>query len=206
MSDLSELIKITKNIEKQNTEIIRLLKKIVGEDENDELSPYKDLLKYTPDFGNLYLTDDDKTPQDSQEEEIENTFQIGNLLENSCDVGEVYFIEDENIFKLSVKNNETMIDNLMGDGEPIYFNLQELIANESIKNDSSLDDSTVILSVEQSQNLSKTLKICVEQGAKKAYLPIATSTQLISAPQFLMKLINLNFYKNEEDLINKLFN
>ena len=143
MSYLSELIKITKNIEKQSTEIIRLLKKMAGEDESDEVSPYMDLLKYTPDFGNLYLTDDDKTPQDNLEEEIENTFQIGNLLENSCDVGEVYFIEDENIFKLSVKNNETMIDNLMGDGEPIYFNLQELIANESIKNDSSLDDSTV---------------------------------------------------------------
>ena len=33
MSDLSELIKISKNIEAQNEEIIRLLKKIVGEDE-----------------------------------------------------------------------------------------------------------------------------------------------------------------------------
>lgn len=31
MSDLSELIKINKNIEAQNEEIIRLLKKIAGE-------------------------------------------------------------------------------------------------------------------------------------------------------------------------------
>ena len=36
MSDLSELIEIAKNIENQNTEIIRLLKKIAGEDEEDE--------------------------------------------------------------------------------------------------------------------------------------------------------------------------
>lgn len=33
MSDLSELIKINRNIEKQNEEIIRLLKKIAGEKE-----------------------------------------------------------------------------------------------------------------------------------------------------------------------------
>ena len=34
MSELSELIKINKNIEKQNEEIIRLLKKIAGEEED----------------------------------------------------------------------------------------------------------------------------------------------------------------------------
>ncbi len=33
MSDLSELIKINKNIEAQNEEIIRLLKKIAGEED-----------------------------------------------------------------------------------------------------------------------------------------------------------------------------
>ena len=33
MSDLSELIKINRNMEKQNEEIIRLLKKIAGEEE-----------------------------------------------------------------------------------------------------------------------------------------------------------------------------
>ena len=33
MSDLSELIKINRNIERQNEEIIRLLKKIAGEEE-----------------------------------------------------------------------------------------------------------------------------------------------------------------------------
>ena len=36
MSDLSELIKINKNIERQNEEIIRLLKKIAGEKEPEK--------------------------------------------------------------------------------------------------------------------------------------------------------------------------
>ena len=59
MSDLSELIKIAKNIENQNTEIIRLLKKIAGEDEEDErLRKYKELLSYAPDHGELYTSDD----------------------------------------------------------------------------------------------------------------------------------------------------
>lgn len=204
MSELSELLKTAKNIEKQNSEIIRLLKKIANEDEDDKLSKYRDLLNYTPDFGDLHLTDE-KTADDESEEEIENTFQIGDLLENSIEVGEVYFIEEGDIFKLSVKNNESVIDNLTGTGQPSMPELQELIANESIEKNASLDDGTVILSLEQSQNLPETIKICVEQGAKTVHMPFSVSTQLIAAPQVLMKLINLSFYRNEEDLIEKLF-
>ena len=207
MSDLSELIEIAKNIEKQNSEIILLLKKIAKEDEDDALSKYKSLIEYTPDFGELYIDSDKNSEEDESEdeEEIENTFQIGDLLETSIEVGEVYFIEGQDIFKLTVKNNETSIDNLTGDCQPTLFNLQELIANETIKNNASLDDGTVILSAEQSQNLAETLKVCVEQGAKNVHVPLSASTQLISAPQFLMKIIKLNFYKNEDELVEKLF-
>lgn len=201
MSDLSELIEIAKNIEKQNTEIIRLLKKIAGETEEDEkILRYKELLSYTPDFGDF------DTPKETIEKKVENTFKIGSLLENSVLVGEVYFVEDGDIFRLSVKNNETSIDNLTGDNMPNSFNLQESIATESIKNNLSLDDNSVILSKDQSQNLAESLRICVEQGAEKVYLPIYASAQLVSAPQILMDILTLDFYKSEEELIEKLFN
>ena len=206
MSEMSELIKIAKNIENQNTEIIRLLKKIAGEDETNKSTPKKTIEDFTVDFGDLFKSNHEVTERENEKiEEIEKSLRIGTLLENSIDVGEVYFIEGEDIFKLSVKNNETIIDNLTGDGQPINFNLQEMIANESIKNNESLEDSTVILSMEQSQDLPKTLKISVEQNANMIYMPLSASTQLISAPQYLMDFINFDFYKTEEELLEKLF-
>ena len=206
MSDLSELIEIAKNIEKQNDEIIRLLKKIAGEEaENEKLAEYKSLLNNSIDFGQLNFQNDKVTPAEEEVKEVENTYQIGTLLENDPDIGEVYFIEGENIFKLSIKNNERSIDNLTGDGQPNEFNLQEQIANESIKNNMSLEDCTVILSREQSQNLPETLRISLEQGAKKIYLPLYASAQLVGAPQNLMEIIKFDFYKTEEELLEKLF-
>lgn len=170
MTELSQLIQINKNIEKQNEEIIRLLKIIANQKEEVSLIEENDTLK------------------------------IGSLV-----VGEVYFIEDSDIFKLSIKNNETSIDNLTGNSQAIMFTLEELIANESIKNNKSLDDGTVILSSEHSKNLPETLKICVEQGAKKIYMHLSVSPQLVGAPQSLMELIKFDFYKNNEDLMEKLF-
>ena len=205
MSDLSELIKIAKNIENQNEEIIRLLKKIAGEEaENDKMAEYKSLLNNSIDFGELYATED-KVIEKVEVKEVENTYQIGTLLENNLEIGEVYFIEGKNIFKLSIKNNERTIDNLTGDDQPNEFNLQEQIANESIKNNISLEDCTVILSKEQSQNLPETLRISLEQGAKKIYLPLYASAQLVGAPQNLMEIIKFDFYKTEEELLEKLF-
>ena len=206
MSDLSELIKIAKNIENQNEEIIRLLKKIAGEEaENDKMAEYKSLLNNSIDFGELNFKNDKVTPAEEEVKEVENTYQIGTLLENNLEIGEVYFIEGKNIFKLSIKNNERTIDNLTGDDQPNEFNLQEQIANESIKNNMSLEDCTVILSREQSQNLPETLRISLEQGAKKIYLPLYASAQLVGAPQNLMEIIKFDFYKTEEELLEKLF-
>ena len=73
MSDLSELIKIGKNIEAQNEEIIRLLKKIAGEEEktsnnivNNQLRPFPE----NPfDFSTLGYDD-----LDDEEEEIVDVF------------------------------------------------------------------------------------------------------------------------------------
>lgn len=189
MSELSQLIQINKNIEKQNEEIIRLLKKIANEAEDEEI-------------------------KESAEEELneeyldENTlfrYGVGKSIEGKMGVGEVYFIEDKNMFKLSVDKNNITIDNLTGSAKPNSFALEQLIANESMKNNVSLEDGTVIISLDNSNNLAESLKICVEQSAKKVFIPVSASTQLIGAPQQIMQLIKLDVYKNEENLIEKLF-
>ena len=201
MSELSELIEIAKSIEKQNDEIIRLLKKIADEKETEEPAQNRPII----DFGNLHLSKDETSDEKKETPAIENRWRVGSLLDTTIDVGEVYFIEGGDIYKLSIENNETSLDNLTGNGEPNEFNLQEIVANESINNNASLQDGTVILSMEQSQNLPETLKICVEQGAQKVYMPLFASAQLVGAPQFIMDLVKLDFYKNNENLIEKLF-
>lgn len=189
MSELSQLIQINKNIEKQNEEIIRLLKKIANEAEDEEI-------------------------KESAEEELneeyldENTlfrYGVDKSIEGEMAAGEVYFIEDKNMFKLSVDENNITIDNLTGSAKPNSFALEKLIANESMKNNVSLEDGTVIISLDNSNNLAESLKICVEQSAKKVFIPVSASTQLIGAPQQIMQLVKLDVYKNEENLIEKLF-
>lgn len=189
MSELSQLIQINKNIEKQNEEIIRLLKIIANEAEDEEI-------------------------EESAEEELneeyldENTlfrYGVNKSIEGEMAAGEVYFIEDKNMFKLSVDENNITIDNLTGSAKPNSFALEKLIANESMKNNVSLEDGTVIISLDNSNNLAESLKICVEQSAKKVFIPVSASTQLIGAPQQIMQLIKLDVYKNEENLIEKLF-
>lgn len=202
MSELSELIEIAKNIERQNDEIIRLLKKIAGESEGER--PKGDsVLDLTPNFGELFLSYKDEEP--AEEVELDDSYRIGSLLDNEIDVGEVYYIEGADIFKLSINNNEISIDNLTSDAEPIEFALQEMIANESIKNNASLEDGTVILSSQQCQNLPETMRICVEQGARKVYIPLFASAQLVGAPQNLINYVKMDFYKNDDHLIDKLF-
>ncbi|MBE6490773.1 MAG: hypothetical protein E7Z83_07950 [Methanobrevibacter sp.] len=204
MSDLSELIKINRNIEKQNEEIIRLLKKIAGEKEEpkDPFALDKEMSrmfvsKMVEDLAEKGLIDEESKP-------VEQT-SSGLPLDIVHDVGEVIFIEGDDIFKLSVKNNEITVDNLTSDGEAYDFKLQEMIANESIKNNQSLDNGTVILNESQSKDLAETLKMCVENGAKNVYVPLSESKQLMWSLDAIRTKINIDFYKDEDFLIEKIF-
>lgn len=204
MSDLSELIKINRNIEKQNEEIIRLLKKIAGEKEEpkDPFALDKEMSrmfvsKMVEDLAEKGLIDEESKP-------VEQT-SSGLPLDIVHDVGEVIFIEGNDIFKLSVKNNEITVDNLTSDGEAHDFKLQEMIANESIKNNQSLDNGTVILNESQSKDLAETLKMCVENGAKNVYVPLSESKQLMWSLDAIRTKINIDFYKDEDFLIEKIF-
>lgn len=187
MSELSELIRINKNIERQNREIVRLLKIIAGESDFVDRSGY-----VFPEF------------PEEETEVYENAQEFDSLLDVTCEVGEVYFI-DGDIFKISIKNNEKVIENLMGDEESINFNVVEFVSDESINRNQSLDDSTVILTDSSKGKLPQTLQLCYEQGAKKVFIPWNQMMELLGAPETLQRLLKLNFYKTEEDLVEKIF-
>ena len=186
MSELSELIRINRNIENQNKEIIRLLKIIAGESDFVDRSGY-----VFPDF----------TPKEEVYPEADS---YTDLLDVSCSIGEVYFV-DGDIYRLSVENNEKVIDNLMGGVETTNFNLAKVISDESINRNQSLNDSTVILTDSSRGKLSQTLELCYKQKAKKVYIPFDQAMELLGEPDTLQKVLKLNFYKSQEDLINKLF-
>lgn len=176
MSELSELIKINRNIERQNEEIIRLLKVIAKQDEEVE----------------------EIIEEEIEEEEVEP-------IEFTNEVGMAYFIDGDDLFNITIKNNENTINNLTGEGETTNFALAELVANESIKRNQMLPDATVILDEENSNNLPEKLKICVERGAKKAFMPLYSMSQLVGAPPLLMTVLKVDYYRTEDELIEKLF-
>ena len=188
MSELYELIRINKNIENQNKEIIRLLKIIAGEGTFVDKSGY-----VYPDFFD-----------DEEETEEEPSQEFSSILDNEIEVGEVYFV-DGDIFRLSVQNNEKVIENLMGDGESTNFSIAEIISDESIKRNESLDDSTVILTDSSKGNLPKTLELCYQQDAKKVFIPWDQMLELVGSPDTLQRVLKLNFYRKPEELIEKLF-
>ena len=215
MSELSELIKINKNIEKQNNEIIRLLKKIAGEEDKIEktATSLESLQKefasedfdYNSYINDIILKDIDKTKSEPKIIEFKPDESKTGKLSTTPDVGEVYFIEDKNIFKLTIENNEVRVNNLTGSSDKCNYYQQELVAKHSIKINQATQPSTVILNKDQSTNLPETLKICYDEGARYVFLPWYSMTQLVGAPDELMKLLKLTFYKNDEELIEKVF-
>jgi len=196
MSELSELIRVNKNIEKQNAEIIRLLKIIAGQSDEKVDKPANDT-----DFVIPYV----QMPTDDSKHFDVSGSDLEDILAEPLGVGEVFFVEDD-VFKLRVKNNEITIDNLTGNGECIDSSLVEVIANESIKYNQCLDEGTVIITEASNGKLPLTMKICIDRGAKKAYIPWKQSMELLNAPQKLQEMIQLDLYRNEEHLLEKLFN
>ena len=209
MSDLSELIEINRNIEKQNEEIIRLLKKIAGEDKKTVKSDLVNQMKPIPenpfDFSTLGY-DDLKDDLPEEEIELQAPVEVENPhFEESLDVGEIYFMEDQNPFKISVKNNEIVIDNFDTSAEASDYSLAEMIVNELAQKNKSFDESTVILPESVIGNLPLTLEQCIGEGAKKVYGPWKAMMELLNAPPYLQTELQLDFYKTEEHLLERVF-
>ena len=180
--DLSELIKLNKRIVSQNNKLIN---------QNIEII---ELLKR--------IANDESVEEDTEIFSIEEI----TFVDKNPAIGEVHFIEDENIFRLSVNNGKTVIDNLTGDAEAGDFTLQEEVARKSAEDKRAIPSSTVILSKKQAENLPTALKICIEYEFETVFIPFYSSTQLIGAPDELRTLINIELYKDSEDLIAKMFN
>ena len=87
----------------------------------------------------------------------------------------------------------------------IFLEIRSFYSNESVKLNRPIGPATVILNKEQSLNLPETLRICCEIGAGFVYMPLYCVDQLVGAPEALMALINLAFYKDEDELIQKVF-
>lgn len=209
MSELSELIKINKNIEAQNEEIIRLLKKIAGEEDLKETvsNEVRQMMKAYPenpfDFSSLsYMEDEEEVPY----HDPFSRFETDNPhFADELDVGEVYFMEGENLFKISVKNNETIIDNLDSSTDPVDYYLAEVVANELSKKNQSFEVSTVILPDSVIGTLPIALQRCIGEGAKKVYGPWKSLMELLNAPGYLQTELQLDFYKSEEHLLKRVF-
>jgi predicted ATP-dependent Lon-type protease len=98
-----------------------------------------------------------------------------------------------------------VIDNLMGGDETTNFNIAEIVSDESINRNQNLDDATVILTDSSKGKLPQTLELCYKQDAKNVFIPWDQAMELLGAPDTLQRVLKLNFYKNEDDLINRLF-
>ena len=94
---------------------------------------------------------------------------------------------------------------MTGDNQTTNYSLAELVANESIKINQMLPDATVILDEENSMNLPEKLKICVERGAQRAFMPLYSMSQLVGAPPLLMTVLKVDYYRSPEELVEKLF-
>ena len=141
-----------------------------------------------------------------EEEEVDAVIEVENPhFDDSLDVGEVYFMEDFNPFKISIENNELIIDNFDGSHEARDYYLAEIVANELVKNNKCFDESTVILPESVMENLPLTLEKCIAEGAKKVYGPWKSMMELLNAPQYLQTKLQLDFYKTEEHLIERVF-
>lgn len=209
MSDLSELIEINRNIEKQNEEIIRLLKKIAGEgekaDKRDILNQMKPIPENPFDFSTLGY-DDLKEDAPEEELEVKSPVEVENPhFEGPLDVGEIYFMEEQNPFKISLINNDIVIDNFDSSAEASDYSLAEMIVNELTQKNKSFDESTVILPESVIGNLPLTLEQCIGEGAKKVYGPWKSMMELLNAPPYLQTKLQLDFYKTKEHLLERVF-
>ena len=191
MSDLSELIKINKNIEAQNEEIIRLLKKIAGEKENtaNASQNQKPIPENPFDFSTLGYND---LKDDEEMVEAKDVIEVDEPhFEDSLGVGEVYFMEAQKPFKISIENNELIIDNFDSSSEASDYYLAEVVVNEMIERDISFDESTVILPESVIGNLPLTLEQCIAEGAKKVFGPWKSMMELLKSNLFQENLVNV---------------
>ena len=208
---LDKLIELNERIVKQNDEIIDLLKKLNGTE--DDANPQEEI---------ELPKEDDETPV----KEVGEFFAAEVL-----DKGEVLFVANSqdnqiDIYKLCVEksdelkasppqieneirnnfddiNYEITLDNLTGNSLTTQFKVPLIAAIESLNNDSLIPSNACILDDESFLNLPDILRIAIENGAGTVYLSMKNAVSVLQAPPMIMDY--LTFYKNNDDLFEKLF-
>ena len=103
------------------------------------------------------------------------------------------------------------VKDLHGVGMTNQLTLATFIALCSVALNRQITSSTAILgnfslggTAEKIQNLADALQVCVDSGAKKVLIPIASSADLALVPPDLMgKITTLTFYHSPEDAVLK---
>ena len=208
---LDMLIELNKKIVRQNDEIIDLLKQLNGSDK--KTSPEEEV----------------ELPQKEEETVVKDVSEHFSAIELS--EGEVLFVANSqdnqiDIYRLSVKesdelkvsppqieneiqnnfddiNYEITLDNLTGSSITSQFKTPLLVAIESLNNKSAIPSDVCILDDEVFVNLPDILRVAIESGAKTIYSSIKNSMAVLQAPPMIMDY--LNFYKNNDDLLQRLF-
>lgn len=207
---LDKLIELNERIVSQNDEIINLLKQFNSSDEE-------------------ITFEDDESPEEESEtaaKEVNEFFTNGHL-----DEGEVLFVANSqdnqiDIYKIALKKSEELVispsqieneilnnfddlnyeitlENLTGNSLTSQFKLPLLVAIESINNNQVIQSNICILDDESFINLPDILRVAIENKAEKVYLSMKNSIAVLQAPPMIMDY--LSFYKNKEDLFEKLF-
>ena len=113
---------------------------------------------------------------------------------------------------ITVSTKDFMLDvrDLNGVGMTGSLSLAALIALCSAALNKPLVTSAAVLgnlsiggSLEKVENLANNLQVCLDSGAKKVLIPIASATDMGSVPAELMGKFNLIFYSSPEDAVFK---
>ena len=113
---------------------------------------------------------------------------------------------------ITVSTKDFILDvrDLNGVGMTGSLSLAALIALCSAALNKPLVTSAAVLgnlsiggSLEKVENLANTLQVCLDSGAKKVLIPIASATDMGSVPAELMGKFNLIFYSSPEDAVFK---
>ena len=114
--------------------------------------------------------------------------------------------------RINTKNNDFLmqVQDVNNIGMTAELSLATLIGLCSIALNKPVIQSTAILgtisiggTINKIPNLSNTLQVCLDSGAKKVLIPMSSSVDFGSVPPELMSKFNIIFYNTPEDAVFK---
>ena len=207
---LDKIIEINEKIVEQNDEIIALLKQLNGFEEESSSKEETEL----PEEEETDIKDVNQYFANTELDEGEVLF-VANSQDNQIDIyrlsvkesGELIVsppqIENEIRNNFDDTNFEITLNNLTGNGLTSQFKVPLIVAIESLNNNEVISSNACILDDESFINLPDILRVAIENGCGKVYLSMKNAMAVLQAPPMIMDY--LNFYKNNDDLMEKLF-